>query len=63
MMIVVTQSDGYEAAVNTEKIILVEGVDWWTDHSSHSIIYCNGCNPLKVQETPEEIAEMCNRNY
>ena len=59
MMIIVTQSDGRKAAINTEKIIWVEGIY----HTSHSIIYCTGCEPLYVVETPEEIAEMFNNKY
>ena len=58
MMIVVTQENRIPAAINTEKIIWVEGFcGLWK-----SSIYCNGCEPLKVLESPEEIAAMCNQN-
>lgn len=59
MMIVVTQDDGKKAAINTEKILLVKGTPQWMVEST---IFCEGCNPLEVQESPEKIAEMCNQN-
>lgn len=58
MMIVVTQENGNPAAINTEKIIWVKGEVYYRS----SIIYCNGCEPLEVCESPEEIAAMCNQN-
>ena len=58
MMIVVTLSDERKAAINTEKIIFVKRFNY-----RYSIIYCTGCEPLEVVETPEEIAEMFNNKY
>ena len=59
MMIVVTQEDGEKAAINTEKILWVKGTPRWRVEST---IFCEGCNPLEVKESPEEIAAMCNQN-
>ena len=65
MMIVVTQRSGEKAAVNTEKIIWVSREEEWNGrcYSHYSLIYCTGCDPLRVMDTPEEIAEMCNLKY
>ena len=61
MMIVVTQEDGAKAAINTEKILWVKGT--WRHGGMESTIFCEGCNPLEVEESPGEIAGMCNRKY
>ncbi len=60
MMIVVTLEDGDPAAINTEKILWVKGA--WRRRRWEGTIFCEGCNPLEVQESPEKIAEMCNQN-
>lgn len=60
MMIVVTQENDKPAAINTEKILWVKGTLRWG--RVESTIFCEGCNPLEVKESPEDIAEMCNQN-
>ena len=63
MMIVVTMPNGFKSAVNTEKIITVNGIypDGSNNHA-RSMINTTESTAIFIRETPEEIAAMCNQN-